>query len=113
MILLALLGVAGFSFGMVSAPQEQVVYNSGLVLLVGGSLLLFFYTVRLLIDAFKESALHGLLSLLFPPYIAYFVMSRWDRVGVLFIFQCAGGVLVGAGYWMMFVLAPIFQRMAA
>ncbi len=112
MIMLAFLGVVGFAVGMVSMPQDQVVQNSGYILIVAGSLLSFFYTLRLLIDAFKESVLQGLL-LFVPFYVFYFVFSRWDRVGGLFLFLVFGNVLAWAGYGMVFVLVPIFERMAA
>ena len=111
MIMLAFLGVVGFAVGMISMPQEKVVQNSGYILITAGSLLSFFYTLRLLIDAFKESVLQGLLCLV-PPYVFYFVFSRWDRVGGLFIFLVIGSALTAAGYGMVFFLVPFFERLA-
>ena len=69
MILLALLGLVGFAVGMVSMPQEDVMQNSGLVLQVAGGLIVAFYFLRIVITAFKESVLQGILSIILPPIL--------------------------------------------
>ena len=99
MVFLALLGLVGFAVGMVSMPQDQVMRNSGYVMMVAGSLMSFFFTLRLVIDAFKEAVLQGLLAL-FPPYTLYFAITRWDRCAGLFLFIVAGlTILVPAVAW--------------
>lgn len=110
MVLLGFLGVVGFTAGMIAMPQEQVMRNSGIVLIAAGSLLAFFFALRLAIEAFKESVLFGLLFLvLFPLYPLYYIITRWDRVAGVFLFVAAGGVLAGAGVIMLVVLAPLFE----
>jgi len=110
MILLAFLGVVGFSVGMIMMPEEQVMTNSGYVLITAGSLLVFYFTLRLVIEGFKQSVLTGLVMLFFPPFLLYYVVSRWDRVGILFFFIAAGGAMIGAGIFMLQVLAPVFEN---
>jgi len=110
MVLLGLLGVVGFTAGMIVMPQELVMRNSGITLMAAGGLMAFFFVLRLLIEAFKESVLAGLLFLvLFPVYSLYYVVSRWDRVAGIFMFVVFGGVLLGAGAIMLSVLAPLFE----
>lgn len=109
MLLIALLALVGFVVGMLAMPQDQVMRNSGISLIVGGTLLSFYFSVRILIAAFSESALTGILYLFVPFYALYFVVSRWDRVGGLFLFSMLGGVMSTVGYLMMFHLAGLFE----
>ncbi|MHB8866384.1 MAG: hypothetical protein ACYC6N_28700 [Pirellulaceae bacterium] len=112
MLLLAFLGLVGFAVAMVSLPQESVMDNSGLVLQGAGGLIIALYGLRLLITAFKESVLQGLLVLLVPPYILYYVGSRWDRVAGMVIFIVIGGVVVGLGF-VLIAVAPYVQNLKA
>lgn len=111
MLFLALLGLGGFAVGMVSMPQDQVMENSGYVLMAAGTLMSAFFGLRMIIVAFKESVLQGLLYLIVPLYAVYYVFSRWDRVAGLFIFACVGTAISGVGYLMTFTLAPMFENM--
>ncbi len=109
MVMLAFLGVVGFAIGMVSMPQDLVVRNSGWVLVVFGALMSVYFNLRLLIAAFKESVLQGLLVWLCPFYVLYYVVSRWDRVGPFFVLSLVGSVLISMGYVMVVVLVPFFE----
>lgn len=109
MLLLAFLGVVGFTAGMLMMPQEQVMRNGGIILMAAGGLLAFFFSIRLLIEAFKDSVLNGLLCLIVPPYVFYFVTSRWDRVAGIFMFMILGTLLCGLGALMVAFLAPLFE----
>ncbi|MFW6168849.1 MAG: hypothetical protein ACODAD_00060 [Planctomycetota bacterium] len=109
MLLLAFLGVVGFTVGMLMMPQEQVMRNGGIILIAAGGLLAFFFSIRLLIEAFKDSVLNGLLCLVVPLYVIYFVISRWDRVAGIFMFIILGNVLSGIGALMVVFLAPLFE----
>ena len=105
MILLAFLGLIGFAIGMVSMPQENVVGNSGNVLQVAGGLIMAFYALRIVIGAFKESVMQGLLSIILPPYYIY---TRWDRVAGLCILLAVGGAAIAAGSFLIYVV-PMLQ----
>ncbi len=106
MLLLAFLGLVGFAVAMVSMPQDQVMDNSGMVLQVAGGLIFVLYFLRLLITAFKESVLQGVLAVVLPPYYAF---TRWDRVAGLCILMIVGLVVAGAGY-LLISLAPYVHQ---
>ncbi len=110
MIMLAFLGVVGFAIGMVSLPQDQVVQNSGMILVGFGSLICFYYSLRIFIAAFQESALHGFLMFT-GIYGLYYVFTRWDRVGPFFVLWLVGSALIGFGQLMTVVLVPFFQEL--
>ncbi len=109
MIMLAFLAVVGFAVGMVAMPQHLVMRNSGFVLIVAGALLSFFFGIRLLIEGFRESVVCGILMLVLPFYQLYFVISRWDRVGGIFLFIVFGNVMYVMGVVMVAILGPLFQ----
>ncbi|NLX53806.1 MAG: hypothetical protein GXY58_01690 [Planctomycetaceae bacterium] len=105
MLLLALLGVVGFAIGMVSMPQEDVMYNSGMVLQIGGALVVALYFLRIVIMAFKDSVLDGVVAMILPPVYLY---KRWDRVVGLVILIGVGGAAIGFGVLLAW-LGPKFQ----
>ncbi|MHB8969456.1 MAG: hypothetical protein ACYC3X_00875 [Pirellulaceae bacterium] len=111
MLLLAFLGITGFAIAMVSMPQENVMDTSGTVLQVAGGLINLLYGIRILIVAFKEAVLQGVLMLLVPFYFLYYVITRWDRVAGMFILMMIGvGVsMVGVA---LLALAPYVNKPA-
>ena len=108
MLLLAFLGLVGFVVGMVSMPQNRVMYTSGMVLQVAGVLLSAFFVIRIWIVAFHDSTLQGLLVVFIPIYIFVYIAMHWDRCGGLFFFVVAGWMLQGAGVTLVFV-GPMLQ----
>jgi hypothetical protein len=72
---------------------------------VGGGLLAGFYLLRLLISAFSESLLQGLICVVLPPL---YIVTRWDRVLGLVIYMAVGVALVGLGIGLI-SLAPMFK----
>jgi hypothetical protein len=106
-LLLAFLGLVGFAIAMVSMPQERVMDNSGIVLQVAGGLMFLLYFFRMLIIAFKESVLQGVLALVMPPYYA---ITRWDRVAGVCILMFVGVSITMVGY-VLIVLAPIVNKL--
>ena len=59
----------------------------GFVLLIIGMIIAFIYSIRLIIIAFQESVLWGLLYLFFPFANLYFLITRWA--------ECRGPFLKG------------------
>jgi rRNA maturation protein Nop10 len=106
MVFLALLGLLGFAIGMVMMPQDRVMETSAYVLIGAGGLLAAFFTLRFVITAFQESPLQGILNLLVPPYILYYLVTRWEKVGGLLIFWAAGAAMVGGGFLLRY-FAPM------
>jgi hypothetical protein len=105
LILIAFIGLITFAISMVMLPQESVMDNSGLALQILGGVISFSYGLRMLIAAFKESALCGFLYILLPFYALYWIITRWDRVGGLFLMSLVGSVIYGAGLTLI-ALAP-------
>jgi len=105
MILLALLGLVGFAIGMVSMPQEDVMQNSGMVLQIGGALIVVLYFLRIVLMAFKDSVLDGVVALILPPIYLY---KRWDRVVGFVMLIAVGGAAIGLGAFLTW-LGPKFQ----
>ena len=105
LLLIAFIGLVTFAVSMVMLPQESVMDNSGLALQILGVVLSGVYGLRMLIVAFKESALCGFLYFFFPPYAICWIILRWDRVGGLFLMSLVGSVLYGAGLALI-ALAP-------
>jgi len=108
MLFLALLGLVGFAVGMVLMPQESVMINSGIALQIGGGFISFLYGLRILIVAFKESVLQGLLYLIVPFYSLFYIITRWDRVAGLFILMLVGNAVIGLGFVLQ-ALSPMLQ----
>jgi hypothetical protein len=52
----------------------------------------------LLIAAFREDSLVGLLSFVFPPAILTFVVARWKKARTPFLFLAAFLVLAALGF---------------
>ncbi len=105
MFFLALIGLIGFAVGMVSMPQDRVMETSGWVLVGAGSLLAFVFGVRILVVAFQESFLQGILYMFVPLYAFYYIATRWDRVGG-FVFFCLVGLAFEGGGYLLLVVAP-------
>jgi hypothetical protein len=95
---------------MVSMPQDRVMDNSGLVLQIAGGLMNFLYGLRILITAFKESVLQGLLVLLLPFYFLYYVATRWDRVAGMFILMLVGSGIAAVGFGLI-AAAPYVNKL--
>jgi predicted Zn finger-like uncharacterized protein len=81
---LALLVVVGFFLWMAAAspPKERIgqIFAIMVLLLHGTALLLSFSgSIWILVIAFTESVAQGLLCLLVPCYVLFFVSSRWEE----------------------------------
>jgi hypothetical protein len=107
--LLALLGLGGFAVAMFLIPREQAFSITGLILIGFAWLASMYYQIRILIVAFTESWVCGLLYLFLPFYWLYYLVTRWDDVGGFFLMQlaCLGPYLLG---WLMLVIAPAFAE---
>ncbi len=74
----------------------------GMVLLIVGYVAMLIGGIWLLVTAFKESVLWGVLSLLVPFAALVFVVKHWDVSKKPFLIQIGGVALVIAGV----MLAP-------
>ena len=76
----------------------------GFVLLAIGGIAAFITGILILVEAFKESLLWGLGSLIVPFVILIFVLTHWSETGKLFLYNIAatavmivGTVIAGVG----------------
>lgn len=95
--LLGLLFVCAFLFGMTRLPQDKVFLFSGVVVALLGGILGFYAGIRILILAFQESVLWGLLCLFVPFAVFVFIFKNWDRTAGLFGMQIVGGIIQFVG----------------
>ena len=116
--LVMLLGVLGFLSMMMLIPQDSAMKVAGGGLAFIGWLLCVYSGVCILVTAFRESPLQGVLCLLCGPYQLVYIIMRWDQCAGFFFMNLGGSVIVGLGVGVM-MLSEIMQgeetalRMAA
>lgn len=71
----------------------------GFVLMAVGGIAALITGLLIIVEAFKESPLWGIGSLLVPVVGLIFVITHWAETGKLFLYNVGGSVLlvVGAG----------------
>ena len=69
----------------------------GMILGFGGWAASFIGGIAILIVAFKESVGQGILNLLIPFYVLYYVMTRWEACKKGFLLSIGGGVVAVLG----------------
>lgn len=101
--------IATFTVGMSVLPADQAFMISGYVWMGVCSTLATFYWFWLLVIAFKESVLHGLMFQFVPFYAVYYVAKRWADHGKLFMIYLTLLILAPAGL-ILITLAPKMKR---
>ncbi|MCU0878596.1 MAG: hypothetical protein MUF06_12495 [Pirellulaceae bacterium] len=96
--LIALTLLVGFLVAMALIPQSQAMRIAGICIIVVGWLVSFYSGLRILIIAFQEGILHGVLYLLLPFYPLIFIIMHWDKCGGYFLMNLAGGVFILVGF---------------
>lgn len=69
----------------------------GLILLGAGGLTMVVGAIWLLVVAFKQSILWGLLSLFIPFAVLVFIFKYWDKAKQPFLIYLGGAVAIGIG----------------
>lgn len=95
--LVMLMGVLGFLALMMLIPQQNAVMMAGFVLMFGGWLICVYSGVCILVVAFRESPLQGLLCLFVPIYQLVYIIMRWDQCAGFFFLNLGGSVIIGVG----------------
>ena len=108
-LFLALCGVCAFVACMFLIPRDRAFMISGYCLAGFGGLMSFYFGVRMLMVAFQESTTCGFLFLLFWPYQIYYLITRWDRVGGLFLMSLMYDFLMLIGFGMV-ALSPMLAK---
>lgn len=104
-IFFAFAAVIAFAATMLSLPRDQAFRVCGTGIAVFGYCMITYYSIRMVISAFFESAACGLLYLFVPFYALYYLATRWQRVGGFFLMTLVGlgVVMFGMG---MIAVAP-------
>lgn len=96
--LIMLLCIIGFLAMMMLIPQQQAIMVAGGVMIFAGWLICLYSGICLLIIAFKESPLQGILYLLVPCYALIYIISRWEKCAGFFFMNLGGSVIMAFGY---------------
>jgi hypothetical protein len=96
--LIGLTVVLGFMIAMMLIPQELAMKIAGWTVVVLSWLVCLYSGIRMLIVAFQESMLQGILYIVVPFYPLFYIITRWDRVGGLFLMNLAGTAFMCVGY---------------
>jgi hypothetical protein len=106
---IALSVLIGFVVTMFMIPRDRAFYITGSIIMGFAYLMMVYYNIRMIIAAFSESTVCGLLFLFLPFYSLYYLVSRWDRVGGFFLMQLGYGVVAGVGIGLI-ALSPMMGK---
>jgi hypothetical protein len=95
--LVMLLGVLGFLALMMLIPQQNAIMVAAVALMFLGWLICVYSGVCILVTAFRESPLQGILCLLCGPYQLVYIIMRWDQCAGFFFMNLGGSVIIGVG----------------
>jgi len=101
--LLILMGLVGFMAMMMMIPQRSAIAVAGGVLMFVGWLMCIYSGVCILIVAFRESPLQGILCLLVPVYSLVFIIMRWEQCASFFFINLGGTAVICAGIGVVIV----------
>lgn len=99
--LIAFAGVLAFVACMLLMPRDKAFRINGIGLMVFGYIIITIYGIRMIVVAFMEDVMCGVLWLFVPFYSLYYLITRWSRLGNLFTMQLLGLVFVGIGMGMV------------
>ncbi|MGE0758270.1 MAG: hypothetical protein AB7O38_14675 [Pirellulaceae bacterium] len=109
MYLIALTALTAFVITMFLIPRDRAFTISGYCLIGFSWLMELYYGILILMVAFGESTTCGLLYLFMPLYPLYFLFTRWEKVGGLFLMQMLFTVVMLAGIGML-AMAPMMAK---
>lgn len=117
--LLMLIGVISFMAMMMMIPQRNAMMAAAGVVMFVGWLICIYSGIALLVTAFRESPLQGILYLLVPFYPLVYIVMRWEKTAGYFFMNLGGTVIIFAGLGILWfsqlfvkedqVMAPLIQ----
>jgi hypothetical protein len=108
-IFIALSGMIAFVATMFLIPRDRAFYYTGMGIVIFGSIMSFYFGVRMMIVAFQESTACGFLWICFWPYQLYYLVTRWEKMGGLFIMNVIYNIVIGVGIGMI-VISPMLAK---
>lgn len=108
-IFLALSGMVAFVATMFLIPRDQAFKYTGMGLGGFGLLMAAYFHIRMITVAFQESTSCGILYILFWPYELYYLISRWEKMGGLFLMNLFYSFVALVG-WGMIAISPMLAK---
>lgn len=109
--LLLFCAAVGLLTMMLLLPPETATGIALMFLLGGGALLNLYAYILILIVAFQDNVVQGLLIMFVPCYIFIYVIMKWDACGSLFLMMLGGwGIQIVAVVIMMAVGAGLTKK---
>lgn len=117
--LLMLIGVISFMAMMMMIPQRNAMMAAAGVVMFVGWLICVYSGIALLVTAFRESPLQGILYMVVPFYPLIYIVMRWEKTAGYFFMNLGGTVIVFVGLGILWfsqlfvkedqVMAPLIQ----
>jgi hypothetical protein len=101
--LIGLCMLIAFATMMLLLSLKTALFATGIMLICLADCVILYSGIRLIILAFQESPVQGLLYLFVPFYALFYIVTRWDRCSEFFLLNLGGVALVGLGLGMMAV----------
>ena len=107
---IALTLMIGFTTAMFMIPKERAFQITGFSLVGIGALASAYFEIRILIVAFSESAVCGILCIVLSPfYWLYYIFTRWDQVGGYFLMSLGTSCVSMVGFGIV-AMAPMMKE---
>lgn len=100
--------VVGFAATMYLLPRDQAFWFTGVAVIGLAGFVQFICLIRIYVIAFFERMLHGMLCLFIPPYLLFYVATRWRNCGTFVGAIISGGMAQAVGYGMVW-LSPALK----
>jgi hypothetical protein len=101
--LIGLCMLIGFGAMMLLLSMKAALWAAGCMLICAAWCVVLYSGIRLLLLAFQESPVQGLLYLFVPFYALFYIVTRWDRCSAFFLMNLGGAALVGCGMGLMWI----------
>lgn len=99
--LIALKFAVGFMIGMTMLPKHQAMYAGAGFFMFAGAGAAFFGWLRVIMAAFEDSTLQGVLCLCGGPYWVIYSFMKWDKCSGPFMINFLGNAIFSAGIGMI------------
>ena len=101
LLLSSLVIMLGFAATMYLLPRDQAFWMTGIAVISLAGFVQFICAIRILIIAFMERLLHGLLCLFIPPYTLFYIFTRWSTCSKFVLASFSAGIVQLVGYGMV------------
>lgn len=93
---------------MLWLPGDAAFLAGGTIILLTGYLSNLYFSLRMLMEVFKEGTVQGLMFLFVPFYALVYIIMRWETMGQYFVLNLLTTLVIFVGYGMI-LIAPYFK----